>query len=66
MSGTVTLSAIGAFDPSDADTLELVSGLDLSKPVDWHRLEAIVTPARVVIQIDVADPRRSGLFCDRG
>ena len=56
MSGTVTLSAIGAFDPSDADTLELVSGLDLSKPVDWHRLEAIVTPARVVIQIDVADP----------
>jgi hypothetical protein len=49
VSGSVTLSAVGAFNPADAATLELVSGF--YRPFaaglgdDWARLEATATTA---------------------
>ena len=41
VTGSVVLSAVGAFDPFDAATLELVSGWNPSGSNDWVRLEAI-------------------------
>lgn len=46
VSGSVTLSAIGAFDPTIAATFELVSGWESP---DWVRLEASATTASVSI-----------------
>ena len=39
VTGSMTLSAIGGFNPLDAATLELVSGF-VDNDVDWARLEA--------------------------
>ena len=47
VSGSITLSGVGLFDPADMSTLELVSGLDYTSPIssddDWARLEARVS-----------------------
>jgi len=44
VSGSVTLSGVGLFNPADLATLELVSGLNYTSPSDgnddWARLEA--------------------------
>jgi len=44
VSGSVTLSGVGFFNPADLATLELVSGLNFTSPSsnddDWARLEA--------------------------
>jgi hypothetical protein len=44
VSGSITLSGIGMFNPADEATLELVSGLNYTSPIsdddDWARLEA--------------------------
>ncbi|TFG84890.1 MAG: VPLPA-CTERM sorting domain-containing protein [Chromatiales bacterium] len=44
VSGSITLSGVGLFNPADLATLELVSGLNFTSPSDgnddWARLEA--------------------------
>lgn len=44
VSGSITLTGVGLFDPADMATLELVSGLNFTDPIssddDWARLEA--------------------------
>ena len=48
VSGSITLSRVGVFDPADMATLQLVSGLNFTAPFsdndDWARLEANVSP----------------------
>jgi hypothetical protein len=55
VSGSVTLSGVGLFNPADLATLELVSGLNFTSPSsnddDWARLEA---SAQSVIPIPAA------------
>jgi hypothetical protein len=49
VAGSITLFAVGAFDPSDIATLELVSGFN--RPLnhdDWARLEARAVGAQAV------------------
>ncbi|WP_279245634.1 VPLPA-CTERM sorting domain-containing protein [Candidatus Litorirhabdus singularis] len=47
VSGSITLSKVGAFDLADMATLQLVSGLNFTVPIsdddDWARLEANVS-----------------------
>jgi hypothetical protein len=51
VSGSITLSGVGLFNPADMSTLELVSGLNFTSPIsdddDWARLEAS-SPSAVV------------------
>ena len=53
VSGSITLSGAGIFDPADKATLELVSGLNFTEPFsdddDWARLEATATMSPVPV-----------------
>lgn len=58
VAGSLTLSGVGLFDPTDAATLELVSGFN--RPFgqdDWARLEA-----RAGAAVDVPEPGALGIL----
>jgi hypothetical protein len=58
VSGSITLSGLGMFNPADEATLELVSGMNYTNPIsdddDWARFEARVS--------DVPLPAAAWLF----
>jgi hypothetical protein len=63
VSGSVTLTAAGAFNPADAATLQLISGF--SRPIgaeDWVRLEAGGTPVTPTPAVAVPTTSTYGLL----